>query len=153
MKTALKPKTLTYLGAIPFILALLIASYGYFNLDSLLGHEVRFTRFKSYFLAHTYGAVIVAFLAGIQWGSCLNQTNENNHFIISTVLALMAWSSLFAFASFIGVLTILITLVLALLVDRHAFRKGLIPAWFWLLRIRISLMIILTLSLLLMINK
>jgi hypothetical protein len=153
MNTTLKPKLLTYLGAIPFILALAIACYGYFDLSELTGKEIRFTRFKSYMMAHTYGAVIVAFLAGIQWGVSLNQPTDKQYFIISNVLALMAWISLFSFASFSGVATILAAFLLALIIDKHAHQNGLIPTWFWLLRIRISIIVISSLLLMLFINR
>ena len=149
----LKPKLLTYLGATPFLLALAMASYGYFDLSEMTGKEIRFTRFKSYMMAHTYGAVIVAFLAGIQWGVSLNQPSNKQYFIISNVLALMAWVSLFSFASFAGVVTLVAAFTLALWVDRHAHRAGLIPDWFWQLRLRISALVILTLLLLLFINR
>ena len=99
MNTPTKPLTLTYLGFLPFLLALLMAAYGQFGLAELVGHELRFARFKSYTVAHTYGAVIVAFLAGIQWGVSLQQPPGKQYFIISNVLALMAWLSLFMFAS------------------------------------------------------
>ena len=124
MHKPLKPKLLTYLGVIPFVLALVIACYGYFGLQEIFGKEVRFTRFKSYLVAHTYGAVIVAFLAGIQWGVSMNQPNDRQYFIISNVLALMAWLSLFAFASFAGVASLIVAFILALMVDRPAYQAG-----------------------------
>ena len=153
MQVNLKPKLLTYLGAVPFLLALAIACYGYFDLSELTGKEIRFTRFKSYMMAHTYGAVIVAFLAGIQWGVSLNQPSNKQYFIISNVLALMAWFSLFSFASFAGIATLVAAFMLALWVDRHAHQAGLIPNWFWQLRLRISALVILTLLLMLFINR
>ncbi len=153
MQANLKPKLLTYLGAIPFMLALAIACYDYFDLSELTGKEIRFTRFKSYMMAHTYGAVIVAFLAGIQWGVSLNQPSNKQYFIISNVLALMAWFSLFSFASFAGVATLVAAFMLALWVDRHAHQSGLIPDWFWQLRLRISALVIMSLLLMLFINR
>ncbi len=153
MQSSFKPKLLTYLGTIPFLFALAIACYGYFDLKESFGAEIRFTRFKSYMVAHTYGAVIVAFLAGIQWGVSMNQPSNRQYFIISNVLALMAWISLFAFASFNGIVVILLAFVFALLVDRHAYQAGIISAWFWQLRVRISAVVMLSLLLLLIINR
>ncbi|MFK8011986.1 MAG: DUF3429 family protein, partial [Marinicellaceae bacterium] len=66
-----KATVLTFLGAIPFIFAVLIALYDYFDLAETFNYTIKFARFKSYLIAHTYGAVIVAFLAGIQWGVSL----------------------------------------------------------------------------------
>lgn len=146
-------KILTYLGAIPFLIALVIACFSHFNLQDVFGTEIRFARFKSYMMAHTYGAVIVAFLAGIQWGVSLNQDTNRQYFIISNVLALMAWFSLFAFASFAGVLTILVAFILALVIDRHAYRADVIPEWFWHLRVKVTSLVVLCLALLLIINR
>ncbi len=153
MQNNFKPKTLTYLGSIPFLYALGIACYGYLDLNAVFGTELRFARFKSYMVAHTYGAVIIGFLGGIQWGISLNQPTDKQYFIISNVIALLAWFSLFAFASFIGIATITFAFVLALLVDRHAHRSGLIPDWFWQLRVRISALVITVLVVMLLINR
>lgn len=153
MDNNLKPKILTYLGAIPFAFALAVAAYGHFELQTVFGHEIVFARFKSYMVAHTYGAVIVAFLGGIQWGLTIQQPNHKPYYLVSNVLALMAWLSLFAFASFTGIATLFMAFILALLVDRHAHQAGLLPAWFWQLRVRISVLVITLLLLLLLINQ
>ncbi len=153
MNSPSKPIALATLGTLPFIYALAISAYGFFDLNALFDTELRFSRFKSYMVAHTYGAVIVGFLGGIQWGISLNQATEKQYFIISNVLALLAWFSLFAFASFIGISTILLAFILALLIDRYAHQAGLIPSWFWQLRIRISGLVITTLMLLLFFNR
>ena len=152
MNKPLKPLTLTYLGALPFGLALLMAAYGQFGWGEYLGHELRFSRFKSYTVAHTYGAVIVAFLGGIQWGISLHQPANQQYFIISNVLALIAWISLFMFASLTGVMLITLAFGLALWVDRHAHRAGLLPDWFWQLRQRISAVVIISLIILMSLN-
>ncbi|WP_223789289.1 DUF3429 domain-containing protein [Marinicella meishanensis] len=153
MNTVRKPTWLTYLGALPFLYALAVAAYGFFDLNAVLGTELRFARFKSYMVAHTYGAVIVAFLAGIQWGVSLNQPTDQQYFIISNVLALMAWFSLFAFASLMGMLLITVAFLLALWVDRHAHQQGMIPTWFWRLRLRITVLVVTTLVGLMLLNQ
>jgi CBS domain containing-hemolysin-like protein len=152
MLSTAKPRTLTYLGFLPFLLALLIAVYGHFGLSEYLSYELRFSRFKSYMVAHTYGAVIVAFLGGIQWGISLHNPTNQQYFIVSNVLALLAWVSLFMFASLTGVALITTAFVMALWVDRHAFHNGLLPGWFWTLRKRISLLVISSLIVLMLIN-
>jgi len=152
MNIPAKPLTLTYLGFLPFFLALVMAFYGYFGLSELPNYELRFSRFKSYTVAHTYGAVIVAFLGGIQWGISLGKPANQQYFIISNVLALLAWFSLFMFASLTGVALITVAFVIALWVDRHAHNNGLLPDWFWRLRKRISLLVISSLIVLMLIN-
>jgi len=153
MNNIRKPTWLTYLGAIPFVYALAVAAYGFFDLNAVLGTELRFARFKSYMVAHTYGAIIVAFLAGIQWGVSLPQPKDQQYFIISIILALLAWFSLFAFASLKGLAMITGAFILALMVDRHAHRLNLIPTWFWRLRMRISVVVISTLLGLMLLNR
>ncbi|MFC3194182.1 DUF3429 domain-containing protein [Marinicella sediminis] len=152
MRTPTLPHWLTYLGALPFVLALLIACYGQFGWSEFWIYEIRFSRFKSYTVGHTYGAVIVAFLGGIQWGISLQHPNDRQYFMASNVLALTAWFSLFMFASFAGVMMITLAFILALWIDRHAFQAGAIPDWFWQLRKRISLVVIAALAGLLLIN-
>ncbi len=144
---------LTYSGTVPFLWALFMAFYACFEFQNFFNFEIRFARFKSYMIAHTYGAVIVAFLGGIQWGLSLNERTDRQYFVISNILALMAWASLFAFASFVGLLVILLAFLLALAVDHHAYQAGLISKWFWHLRIRVSSVVIVTMSLLLLINQ
>ena len=153
MSETKKPKILAHLGIVPFMFALGIACFGYFDLQTVFDFDIRYTRFKSYMIAHTYGAVIVAFLGGIQWGLSLNEQTDRQYFFISNVLALLAWASLFAFASFVGIFTILMAFIFALIVDSHAYKNGVISEWFWQLRLRISVIVMLTLSLLLFINK
>lgn len=153
MNTVLKPTWLTYLGAIPFLYALALAAYGAMGLNEVFGTELRFVRFKSYMIAHTYGAVIVGFLAGIQWGVSIHQPTDQQYFIASNVLALLAWFSLFAFASLLGLSIITAAFLLALWVDRHAHHQGMIPTWFWHLRLRITTLVVASLIGLLLINQ
>ncbi len=153
MNFTIKPNILTYLGAIPFIVSLLIAAYGFFEWAQYFNYEVRFSRFKSYAMAHTYGAVIVGFLGGIQWGISLNQPADKQFYISSNILALIAWLSLFAFASFIGVMIITLCFLLALFIDHKAHRNLLLPDWFWRLRKTISIVVVSNLTLLLILNQ
>ena len=153
MKIPLLPKTLTYLGLVPFVIALLIACYDRFNWAQYFAYEINYAWFKSNGLAHSYGAIIAAFLAGIQWGFSLNQTTDKQYFIASNVLALLAWLSLFAFASATGISTLMACFVLALIIDRHAFKAAAIPAWFWQLRKNVSAAVIVCLLATMLLNR
>ncbi len=137
----------------PFVLAVLLAAYGSFNLVDVFGYQLKFSRFKSYALAHSYGVVIVGFLAGIQWGVSLSEKTNRHHFISSNVLALSAWFSLFLFAQWAGVLWLLLSFVVTFAIDHQAHRKQMIPTWFWQLRQRISLLVVILLVVLLLINR
>jgi len=153
MKTNRTARTLIYLGTLPFVFALLIASYDYMNVSTYIDYNINFARFKSYAIAHSYGSIIVAFLAGIQWGVSLHQDDTKRYFIISNLLALLAWISLGAFASFTGISILLFCFLLALLIDRHAFHADIIPDWYWQLRKNVTLCVVVTLILLLIFNK
>lgn len=148
-----KATILTFLGVIPFVFAVLIALYNHFNLAETFDYTIKFARFKSYLVAHTYGAVIISFLAGIQWGVSMSQDNHKGYFITSNVLALLAWFSLFTLATFNGLMVIAFGIITAWIIDRKMYRAGLIPEWFWLLRTNISTLVLLSLVVLLYINR
>ncbi|RUT28550.1 DUF3429 domain-containing protein [Arsenicitalea aurantiaca] len=90
-----------------------------------------------------YGAVIAAFICGIHWGAAMfaPERMAPRLLILSNFLALLAWLSalLPPTAGFLSLAAVFGSL---LLVDRHLFRAGLWPDWFWTLRIAISALVI-----------
>ena len=102
-----------------------------------------------------YGAIIVSFLGGIHWGYAILLTKStqgrassssdqlaNSHFVISNVVALIAWASVL-FHSFTLTLGVQIAaLLVALAADRRAFRIAMIPGWFFNLRKLITLLVV-----------
>jgi len=132
---------LTYLGAIPFLIAAFIGLSPYINIPESLGGEIVFSGFKAKTLIHTYAVVILSFLAGIQWGISLNHDKPNKYLMASNLLAILAWFSLMAFASKLAISFLLCGFIIALLVDRVAYKNQLIPTWFWHLRKKISLIV------------
>ena len=138
-------KVLTYLGALPFLFAAFISLSPYMSLPEFLGGDIAYAGFKAKALMHSYGVVILSFLAGIQWGICLYNDKQTKLLLISNILAIMAWLSLMAFASKFALSILLLGFIVALLADRKTYMNQLIPDWFWLLRKKISAIVCLAL--------
>jgi len=144
-------KSLTYLGAIPFLFAVFIGLSPYIYIPEFLGGEIAYPGFKAKALMHSYAVVILSFLAGIQWGISLQHDKPTKLLLLSNVLAIMAWLSLMAFATKLAISVLLTGYVIALLTDKMAHKNNLIPTWFWQLRIRISIVVCLALITVLMV--
>jgi hypothetical protein len=142
-------RVLTYLGAVPFVLAAIISLSPYMSLPTFLGGDIAYAGFKAKALMHSYAVVIISFLAGIQWGVCLHDHKQSKLILISNVLAIMAWLSLMAFASKLALSILLLGFIFALIADRKAYMNQLIPDWFWQLRKKISFIVCLALSIVL----
>jgi len=138
-------KLLTYLGALPFLFAAFLSLSSYISLPEILGRDIAYAGFKAKALMHSYGVVILSFLAGIQWGICLYNNNKTKLLLISNVLAIMAWLSLMSFASKFALSILLLGFIIALLADRNAYKNQIIPEWFWQLRKNISVIVCLAL--------
>lgn len=124
LKTA---KTLTYLGIVPFLTSLVLAIVAFLN-DSLLPDNL------AWVVAHSYGVIILSFLAGIQWGVSLPATQTHNYFILSNVFSLLAWLTFLDFAGLYGMSGLFFLFGLVLMTDRKMANQQLIPNWFWHLR-------------------
>lgn len=84
--------------------------------------------------AHSYGVIILSFLAGIQWGVSLPATQIHNYFILSNIFSLLAWLTFLDFAGLYGMSGLFILFGLVLMTDRKMANQQLIPNWFWHLR-------------------
>ncbi len=118
-------------GTLPFFLGLLLLVAGW-----------PLQQFSGAMLSHTYGVVIVSFLAGIQWGVYLFAQGHLNLFIASNLIALLAWFSLLLAGRFIGFLLLDVCFIAALVVDWYCHRDGIISKWFWTLRWQVSAIVI-----------
>lgn len=130
---------LTYLGVIPFLLAVLI-SLSQFIPDSI-GSPITYAGFKAKAIIHSYSVIILSFLSGIQWGVSMDSQKHSNFILISNVFALISWFSLMAFGSTFAISLLLFCLIAALFTDSFAFKYQLIPEWFWQLRKKVSLIV------------
>ncbi|WP_395373064.1 DUF3429 domain-containing protein [Marinicella sp. W31] len=140
-------KVLTYLGAIPFIIAVLIGLNIHVSFPEILGGDIAYASFKAKALVHSYAVVILSFLGGIQWGISLREPVTRRLYIVSNVIALAAWLSLIVFTKSEGLIIVLLGFIVALWVDQKAHNRGMIPSWFWQLRIKVTAIVCLSLLL------
>ena len=118
-------KWLGAVGAIPFVTAAIAGPF----LSGSLEYPV--------FLALiAYGAVILSFLGGIQWGLSIATSREVNsddasfrRLGISVLPTLIGWLALLV-APPVGIVILAIAFGLLLIVDLEASRKGEAPAWY-----------------------
>ena len=125
---------LTYSGTLPFILAIL----GLFYNPLGLGLDY-------HYLVLSYGAVITSFIAGIHWGSYLTKSSSLNLFIHSNLIALAAWCA-FLTSVHNGTLILIGCFIYLLFLDRHLWHENLIEGWFFRVRLRASIIVILALA-------
>lgn len=90
-----------------------------------------------------YGAVIASFVCGIHWGAALFAAEELalRLFLISNIAALLGWAAALLPAG-PGFLLLAVLFTALLLVDRHLWRAGLWPLWFWRLRCVITAVVV-----------
>jgi len=128
-------RTLTYLGAIPFIG---LSFYIYSGMTVVMSQATAFKLFV------TYAAVILTFLAGIHWGVALNPKHKASQtlFVSSNVMALTAWLSLNLSKTSQTLLLLLIGFVVQLIIDTVLYRKHWLREWFFKLRAIASAIVI-----------
>ena len=128
---------LTYAGALPFIVLALCIGAAWrlpFNLDAVT-------------VLTLYSAVICSFLAGIHWQIGLSQCSANHYCLFfSNFVALLAWALMLVDPSWKVVAGFAIMFVALLGFDTTLYKRRLIPAWFFALRIRVSLLVVTVLA-------
>lgn len=137
MKKETLAQILTYSGSIPFI----FFSYLIFIEDTLFfGIET-----KSILVG--YAAIIISFISGIHFSYGINQNKISIQLLLfSNLIALTAWISLFV--NFEIALAIILACYLTnLFVDYYALQKNIIEEWFFKLRLKITMIVMLCLSL------
>lgn len=82
-----------------------------------------------------YGAVIASFVCGIHWGAALFAAEglALRLFLVSNIAALLGWVAALL-PTGPGFLLLAVLFAALLTVDRHLWRAGLWPLWFWRLR-------------------
>ena len=124
------------LGAVPFIalagmLPVLEGGPRQFAAQALLG----------------YGAMILSFLGGIQWGLAIaprggtGEQPRTASLIVSVVPSLAGWAALLA-AGTAGLLILAVSVAAMLWVDLRATRRGAAPAWYPKLRIPLTAIVV-----------
>lgn len=136
MKKIQQAKTLTFLGAIPFIAPVI---------GHLLGvKDVHLAQFGLH-----YGAVIAAFLCGIHWGLFLTHSDQTrlNLLITSNAFTLLAWSSLLTLIPRYQYLIQFACFASLLMIDIELGKEGVIPRWFVELRKIVTSIVLMSLVL------
>ncbi|GAA0786512.1 DUF3429 domain-containing protein [Roseibium denhamense] len=87
------------------------------------------------FALTAYGALILSFLGGIQWGLAISKGAALDgkelalRLCVSVVPSLIGWGSLLVPQPF-GTLAMVMTFIVVLLIDLKLVREGLAPAWY-----------------------
>ena len=143
---------LTYLGALPFVFSVFLAINAHISFPEILGGDIAYAAFKAKALAHSYAVVILSFLGGIYWGISLGEQVTRRLYVVSNIIALSGWFSFIVFAQSEGLIVTLVAFLVALWVDKKAYNRDMIPAWFWHLRIRITSIVCLCLLLVILLT-
>lgn len=123
--------TLTFFGAVPFIASML---------GLVLGYDAMHVRYFSL----SYGAVIISFLSGMHWGIFITQAQaiRMNLLVTSNVFALLAWASLLLVVPTLQYGLQILCFVVLFMIDRALTSRGILERWFYLLRQRITVVVI-----------
>ena len=84
--------------------------------------------------AANYGAVILSFVGAIHWGLAMQDGRHVYWFCWSVTPALLAWAAVSLLDVRLSILALVPAFTLAWSVDRRAFQRGLLPAWYMRLR-------------------
>lgn len=130
-------KILMLLGLIPFIGFAVLAQPN----DLMSKHDA-----MMFYIS--YGAVILSFLGGIEWGLVINQQQRHHVLIliVSNILALMAWSAVLALSHTLALWILFTGFIIALLIDWYCLRVNLIAPAFFKWRVLITVVAILPMS-------
>ncbi|MBL6785562.1 MAG: DUF3429 domain-containing protein [Rickettsiales bacterium] len=130
-------KLLTYAGSIPFIFLTILNLKG---IHITYGIDVKEAMIS-------YAAIILTFVAAIHFAYGIMQEEYAKSFLIkSNVIALASWFALMIEFKF-AILIILTGFIITTFIEICAFKKSVIPEWFFKLRIQISIIVIICLSL------
>jgi hypothetical protein len=125
-------KLLTYLGTLPFFLAI------YMNLSDQVLFGVDGTR---WFI--TYGLVILSFMAGTLWGQMLNESLRVKSIAAATnVITLIAWFTFLLANSVIVLITMAICFIALYLLELLVISSEGRPSYYIGLRLRVTVVVV-----------
>jgi hypothetical protein len=136
MQKAVTPRTLGYLGLIPFVVLSLLTAVGPEG-------------WKSWALPGlvAYGAVILSFLGGITWGIAIRaDASAERLFALSLVPFFLAWVAVLL-PAWAGIWLLVLAFLLALFNDYAVSQLNLSPAWFRTLRTVLTVVVVICLVL------
>jgi len=122
---------LTYAGALPFIAAALILIFK----PPAIQADVEL-------VLRVYSALIVSFFSGIHWQIGISKQEAPGFLLwMSNAVVLASWGFVFAHPGVVAWLLFVIVFAVLLVLDRILFRLDLITSWFYQLRVRISIIV------------
>lgn len=132
--TATQISVLTYLGILPFWLAIAAIFLG-------------FDQDKAIYTLQTYGAVIVSFISGMHWsiGMQDNLSISRGLLIMSNMITLVAWGSLLIPHTLSRLIIIAVCFIILLLIDMKLLKVKQIDTGFFRLRIRATFFVVIAL--------
>ena len=130
----IRTKVLTLSGALPFLGALALVFFPILPLNA--AH-----------LASTYAALIIAFVAGTQWGLFLtfSQRSPIDLMIHSNIVTLIAWMGLLFSPVVLALALQGLCFLYLLYLDRRLLLSGIIPQWYFSLRRLVTAIVVVTL--------
>ena len=123
-------KIMTYAGAIPFAVALVVAASFRNNI---------FIVRTAQHISLEYGKIILSFIAGSRWGLALTTQNKISYkvLIFSNILALYVWCSAILRTRY-NFLLLAIGFVAAIYPDMVMCKNSIIPLWYRNLRYQVT---------------
>ncbi len=149
MKSNKTLKILAYISMLPLIFSLFLALYVALDGPVISSYFMSFARINSYIYAHSYGALLLALLAGIQIGQSL-QAYDSKYLIFNFSLLGFVWLSYQSFADALGVTLLLCCWIAALIIDVNNQKN--LPTWYGNLKIKLNTLVILILLILVLVN-
>lgn len=126
---------LTYAGALPFIAAALILT----SKPPAIQADVEL-------VLRVYSALIVSFLSGIHWQIGISKQEAPGYLLwMSNAVVLASWGFVFVQPGVVAWLLFVIVFSVLLVLDRILFRLDLVTSWFYRLRVRISIVVMVSL--------
>ena len=128
---------LTFAGALPFFLALLLVLFPQFGFDGV-------------YLATSYAALIISFLSGTHWMQALKASDATLSplLIKSNLVTLLAWAALLFLPNIGTLLLHALCFLYLFFLDHNLFKRGYVPQWYYTLRRSITLIVVSLLMLL-----
>lgn len=146
MRTKTLPIILSIIGTLPYIYVLL-----YFHTN--IGYHVA-KLFNLYtnvrFITITYSSVILAFIAGINWGALsASPTSKSSYayrliYLWSGIVALFAWLLDLIGVKLLSLYLIIVAFAIQFMIDRIMFHTGSLPGWLYWVKIIWSVLVIIT---------
>jgi Protein of unknown function (DUF3429) len=136
--TAAITRPLAFAGALPFVASALLLWAGHTSLP-VLGSVSN--------IAASYGLLILAFMAGVQWGQRLSGVETSlNLFLISNAIALAAWFSYLLLSPKLFFASLAVLFAVVLMIDKRLAAEGHLSADYVRTRTAVSALVVMSLA-------